>query len=348
MTTHINHELAVFVVPPQIPLSVTLEQLLTVLLEFLAATPLLLKYATSEVGNILHVLLYWTVYWLVVTCASAWASPHHWQFWLLWLPWVMLQFFWFCVWLVRANLWTLRVFWCALGRHTALGWLLEVLAAWVFRLVWVPPPVTRAELVADPSVGFDRLTYARGRAYAAVNQVTHASVTSGGLTTSRLRRRAVWVCRLEGYLGTRPGVIGQLIRGRWLPDLPAAGRPLSANVLLALLDGEAKLLGGGALPCSDLDDSEVYLVVEHKGARRVLVPSLVSKLALYSCFRPRNEDLLVGLRARAREWLTEKGVSDLVSALVLPDAVEVAFSQTAPERLARERLDELGVLPPSS
>jgi len=184
------------------------------------------------------------------------------------------------------------------------------------------------------------LAHARGIVFAQAANVTHASVTAGGVTPSRLRGRSVWTNRLQDYLGGRPGVVGELVRGRWVPDLPADSRPLAANALLGLFQHEAKLLGGGVLPTA-VTEHEVFLVVETRAGRVVIAPALLAKLSLYACFRPRSPELLAGLRTRAREWFSEKGVADLASAFVLPDTVAMAFSETAPEALARERLDVL-------
>lgn len=259
-------------------------------------------------------------------------------FWSIWLPSV--AFIW-----GRRVRWAVRVFlprlafwlWRAFFRRLTLGWLLEVAAAWFLRGSLSPPPVLRAEDVNDPSLNGGVLAQTRGRVFAQVANVAHASVTAGGLTPSRVRGRAVWTNRLQHYLGGRPGVVGDLIRGRWLPDLPSSERPLAVNALLGLADQELKLLGGGVLPTSVLEH-EVFLVVDSSVGRRVVAPALLAKLSLYACFRPRSQDLLAGLRSRAREWFSEKGVADLASAFVLPDTVELAFNETAPEKLARGRL----------
>jgi len=209
-----------------------------------------------------------------------------------------------------------------------------------------PPPVLEAD--DTPSLGLDRgecRAHILGMGYAQEANVTHASVVAGGITPSRLRGRSTWTNRLQAYLGGRPGIVGDLVKRRWTPDLPLSSRPLSVNALLGLLDHEAKLLGGGVLPTADAPDPakrlpvEPFLVVETAKGRLVICPTLLAHLSLYACFRPRTQDLLAGLRSRAREWLRENGIAELASAFVLPDTVAAAFSETAPERLARERLD---------
>lgn len=275
---------------------------------------------------------------LVVLNGVAWYEHSPTYFWMFWLPAVVVSYGSWVLWFVYTAVpWTFGFFWRVVGRRTYLGWLLECAVAFLLRGSLAPPPVSRAEVVPEVSVVGDQLARTRGIAYAQAAGVAHASVTSGGLTPSRVRGRSVWTNRLQAYLGGRPGVIGDLVRGRWVPDLPAAGRPLSVNALLGLADLELKLLGGGVLPTTVLEH-EVFLVVETRDGRRVVAPALLAKLCLYACFRPRTPDLLSGLRARAREWFSEKGVADMASAFVLPDTVELAFAESAPERLARGRL----------
>jgi len=279
---------------------------------------------------------------LLAVVALSGVTSYEWSptfFWVVWLPFVVCLWAWIVRWFAfKALPGVLWAFWRRIFRHFTLGWLLEVMAAWFLRGALAPPPVQRAEVVRDVHVVGGHLAHTRGIAYAQAVGVAHAGVTSGGLTPSRVRGRAVWTNRLQHYLGGRPGVIGDLVRGRWVPDLPASRLPLSANVLLGLADRELKLLGGGVLPTSVMEH-EVFLVVESTAGRMVIAPALLAKLSLYSCFRPRTQDLLAGLRARAREWFSEKGVADLASAFVLPDTVALAFEETAPERLARGRLD---------
>lgn len=271
-------------------------------------------------------------------------EAHPAYFWLVWLPgayysWVVFVR-WFMLTLCPFVFW---LFWVCIGRRLTLGWLLEVAAAWCLRGSRAPPPVLRGEGVADPSMG--QLASGRGIHYSQVANVTHASVAAGGLTPSRCRSRARWVRVLEDYLGGRPGIVGQLVKGRWEPDLPLSSRPLSANSLLALLDCDAKLLGGGVLP-TGYAEHEVFLVVETATGRHTVAPRLFARLAQYACFRPRTQELLAGMRSRANEWFKEKTVAPEAAALVLPSTVELAFSQTAPERLSRERLDDVLVCPP--
>jgi len=275
-----------------------------------------------------------------------WFEFSPWAFYLLWLPYTVAQWVVFVWWAGRVFSGILWLLWVGIFRRLTLGWLLELAAAWFLRGSLAPPPVLEAD--DTPSLGLDRgecRAHILGMGYAQEANVTHASVVAGGITPSRLRGRSTWTNRLQAYLGGRPGIVGDLVKRRWTPDLPLSSRPLSVNALLGLLDHEAKLLGGGVLPTADAPDPakrlpvEPFLVVETAKGRLVICPTLLAHLSLYACFRPRTQDLLAGLRSRAREWLRENGIAELASAFVLPDTVAAAFSETAPERLARERLD---------
>jgi len=285
---------------------------------------------------------------LGITFSGVWwfeFSP--WAFYLIWLPAATSRYVLF-VWgfgrLLREFAYWL---WILVLRRTTLGWLLELSAAWLLRGSLAPPPVLRADEV--PGLATDKgenRAHILGMGFAQEANVAHASVAAGGLTPSRHRGRSVWTNRLQAYLGGRPGVVGDLVNRRWKPDLPEDSRPLAANALLGLLDLEAKLLGGGVLPSTG-DSVEVFLVVETAKGRCVVAPTLLAHLSLYACFRPRSQDLLAGLRSRAREWFAEKEISALAAAFVLPDTVALSFSPTAPEKLASERLDAFEV-PPSA
>jgi len=268
-----------------------------------------------------------------------WFERCPWFFWFVWLPLVVATYVQFLLWAKAVFFRFAVLLWKLVFRRLVLGWLLELAAAWLLRGSLSPPSVLRSEVIVDVSLSGSQLAQARGIAFAQAANVAHASVTAGGLTPTRHRKRAVWTNRLQAYLGGRPGAVGDLIRGRWTPDLPSDQRPASVNALLGLADLDVKLLGGGVLP-TGVYEHEVFIVVDTSLGRLVIAPALLAKLSLYSCFRPRTPDLLSGLRARAREWFSEKGVADLASAFVLPDTVMLAFKETVPERMARERLDE--------
>lgn len=243
----------------------------------------------------------------------------------------------FMLW-IRVVAWFAARFWTLLGRRTVLGWSLELALAWWYRGATAPPAVQPAEVVNDPTVPGLALAHMRGTFYAQAAQVRHASLTAGGFTASRLRRRSRWVGALQEYLGGRPGSVGELINGRWTPDLPSDRRALSANAFLCTFDGEVKLLGGGVVPSDDPAVHEPYLVVQTRTGREVVVPSLLGRLTRYSCFRDRNPALLSGLRSRAQEWCADKRVADCVLPLIIPSACAMAYLVSAPERFALDRI----------
>jgi hypothetical protein len=282
----------------------------------------------------------------VALSGVAWFEFSPWAFYLLWLPSTVARYVVWLWWVGRMLSCAFYYLWkYAIGR-TTLGWLLEVAAAWLMRGSLAPPPTLEADVA--PGLALDRgenQAHILGMGFAAQANVTHASVAAGGLTPSRFRKRSVWTNRLQAYLGGRSGVVGGLINRRWAPDLPSETRPGIANALLGMLDCESKLLGGGVMPTSE-NEHEVFLVVETQKGRLVICPELLASLALYACFRPRTQELLAGLRSRAREWFSKKGIPASVAVFLLPDTVAQAFEETAPERLARERLDVVGD-PPS-
>jgi len=276
----------------------------------------------------------------------AWFEFSPWAFYLLWLPYATAKYVSWLWMFGRVVRFVLFHIWKLVIGRTTLGWLLELSVAWLYRGSLAPPPVLEADVA--PGLGLDRgenQALILGMGFAASANVAHASVTAGGLTPSRFRKRSVWTNRLQAYLGGRPGIVGDLVRRRWTPDLPSSDRPAIANALLGLLDCEAKLLGGGVMPSAE-SAHEVFIVVETPKGRLVVCPELLASLALYACFRPRTQELLAGLRSRAREWFSKKEIPASVAAFVLPDTVACSFSETAPERLARERLDVVEV-PPS-
>jgi hypothetical protein len=242
---------------------------------------------------------------------------------------------------IRGVLWLLCTFWLVAGRRTILGWLLELGLAWLNRSAKAPPAVLRAEDVYVSGVPAP-VGHAEGIQFAQAARLTHASVTAGGLTATRCRRRARWVCSLQTYLGGRPGIVGSLVRRRWTPDLPSSDRPVTVNSVLALLDGDAKLLGGGVIRSSDPARHEPFIVLETDNGREVVIPNLLGRLCRNTFGRERDASLLAQLRSRAVEWCADAKVLPCVVPLVVPGHVALALRETAPERLARESLEADG------
>jgi len=267
-----------------------------------------------------------------------WFEFSPWVFYLFWLPSMVARYFGWIWWFWAWVMWALSKLWEHVIGRTTLGWLLELAAAWLYRGTLAPPPVLQADV--PPRLSLDKgenRSHVLGMGFADEAKVVHASATAGGLTPSRHRKRSVWTNRLQAYLGGRGGTVGRLVTRRWVPDLPSADLPGPANALLGLLDCEAKLLGGGVMPTTG-DEHEVFLVVETMKGRLVICPELLASLTLYACFRPRTQELLAGLRSRAREWFATKGIPASAAVFALPDTVVASFAETAPERLARERL----------
>nr|UUW21110.1 MAG: hypothetical protein [Sanya tombus-like virus 8] len=285
--------------------------------------------------------LYGSIY-LYIWFTEVWINnngPIWWCFVGAWVPVLHIKLV--LLW-VRSCVGLLKWGWPVVANLTAPGWLVEVCIAWILRGTKAPPAVQPAEVVHDPTLSGHVLAHMRGSFYAQAAQVKHASLAAGGITVSRIRRRSRWVGALQDYLGGRPGIVGELVRGRWTPDLPSDRRALSANAFLSTFDGESKLLGGGVLPSDDPDVHEPFLIVQTRSGREVVVPSLLGRLSRYSCFRDRDDALLAGLRSRAQEWCADKKVVDCVLPLIIPSACAMAYLVSAPERLAMESLQASG------
>jgi len=235
-------------------------------------------------------------------------------------------------------------FWRAVLAHTTFGWLLELALAWVLRGSTAPPAVLQAEVVYRSGVPAP-VVHAEGIQFAQAAQVTHASVTAGGLTPTRLRLRARWVCSLQEYLGARPGTIGRLISRRWTPDLPRSDRPVTVNSVLALLDCDAKLLGGGVIQSSDPARHEPFIVLETDHGREVVVPNLLGKLCRGTFGRERDLSLLAQLRSRAVEWCSDAKVLPCLVPLLVPGHVALAMRETTSETSAWASLESAGISP---
>lgn len=246
------------------------------------------------------------------------------------------------MWMWRAFFKLCRLLWMSGVRHTIPGWLLELCLAYVLRGRKALPPVLGVEDVEGTRMAQPGETQWYSRAIAEGNNLAHASVSAGGLTPARTRRRARWVNALESYLGGRPGVVGKLMRGRWEPDLPSSQRTDHANVLLSLLDCESKLLGGGAVSARGNRGDGIYFVIETPQGREVVFPHLLGRLARFSALRCRDSALWTGLRTRAQEWVKSAGIREDIAALILPTHVARAFLHSTTEKLATSLAESHG------
>ncbi|UOK20178.1 hypothetical protein [Diplodia seriata ambiguivirus 1] len=280
--------------------------------------------------------------------ALPFAVPHHFVFGIV-IPWLVAtqcrlwQAFAWRWWRMAAGVWVLFL------RHTHLGWLLELVVAWTFfRGARAPPAVVEQGNVSDPSLPNLAVAHAVGARFAQDNRLRHADLAAGGLQTARLRRRARWVRSLEQYLGSRPGVVGRLVRGRWTPDLPSSDLSPCTSGLLNLLDCEVKLLGGGVVPSTNPAINEPFLVVQTAEGREVIAPNLLGRLTRGTLGRERTDVLMAQLRSRAVEWCKSQDVVEWAQPLLVPPAVARAMVPTAPEVAALSAMRAAGAPVPTT
>ncbi|AAF22957.1 ORF1 [Diaporthe ambigua RNA virus 1] len=232
-----------------------------------------------------------------------------------------------------------------------LPWLAAVLVGVSFSYREVP--FSRADLqgylgLSEPSQDasvlseLDALLKAKSFADAEGVALVAAVGARGGVP--RLRARGKLACRLQALLGGRKGCVGAFFSGRWVPDLPASDRSPALNAILAVQREQVKVLGVGTFPTKSGVGGDYVLVESRSGDRRVILPSLLSRLCLYSSLRERDEKLLVGLRSRAVEWCRLEQVPDWVPLLCLSSSVADAAEISGPEVEARRRLrSSLGI-----
>jgi hypothetical protein len=184
----------------------------------------------------------------------------------------------------------------------------------------------------------------------------------------RLRRRARWVRCVEAVLGTRYGTLGQLVKGKWVPDHIPPGAPREVAWLLGSVTGGVRLLGGGCIAgepsqpqrlstCGtcrlkvDADcscpvpdrlvpgEEQLYLVVEIRGEISVVFPALLAKLRLYALCRERNSQLLGALRTRAVEWCKSVSLDPVSSDLAVTGAVGLAMQRSTLEAITQSQVE---------
>jgi len=139
--------------------------------------------------------------------------------------------------------------------------------------------------------------------------------------SSRIRRRALWVRRLQAHFGGRMEFVGNLLAGRWCDDLLSDQDHPQALLLKSWLAGGVTIVGGGRLRTSRASLPLVFFVANGPhGDQRVIYPEVVGRLQAYSWMRPRTQELLVALRSRARDWCNDQGLP----AYLWPDAISGA------------------------
>jgi len=160
---------------------------------------------------------------------------------------------------------------------------------------------------------------------------------------ARPRRRAIWVRRLEAFLGLELGCVGRFLRGRWEPDLISQeGNSVAASLLERFPYG-AKILGGGSVRAGvdkpGAPQSVGYLVFElPDGSREVLFPELHNQLSTYSLFRKRDAILVSALRSRAEAWCKDVGLTKSDTWTAVSSSVHLVWQVSRRERYASEAL----------
>lgn len=181
-------------------------------------------------------------------------------------------------------------------------------------------------------------------------QVVHAGgriAPSAAVSIMRLRRRARWVRALESALGGRNGVVGQMIRGRWTPDLPSPHHPDVQNYLLASIEDGAKLLGGGVeeVGVERHESDGVYFVIETLAGVEIVFPNLLAKLRQYALYRERDDAVLGSLRTRAVDWCRGVKLMPHVADLAVASAVSLAMVPSTHERSTLSRVQSAKRIP---
>jgi len=165
-----------------------------------------------------------------------------------------------------------------------------------------------------------------------------------GYGCARVRRRALWVRKLQGLLGGPVGVVGDLLRGRWTPGPTATQGPLVSSVS-SLLAGGARVVGGGLLSVSgSTEPGKLFLrVVTPHGVQRTVCPDLLGKLAAYAWMRPRDGVLLEALRSRARDWCKLKELPEFVVPWVVSGTVTSVMLGTVLDEASAYEMESAGL-----
>jgi len=163
---------------------------------------------------------------------------------------------------------------------------------------------------------------------------------------TRPRRRALWVRRLEMYLGGELGCVGRFLRGQWKPTRPAFGDDVALNLLLVHFRHGAKCLGGGTVQTlgdEEVNKAQTYVVIElADGSRHVVFLDLFFTLASYAFLRERSAVLVSSLKTRALEWCKKVGLSKVHTWIAVSNAVHLAWQISPRERYAAEAISLRG------
>lgn len=164
---------------------------------------------------------------------------------------------------------------------------------------------------------------------------------------TRLRRRSRWVRGLQALLGGEVGVVANLVRRRWTPDLPAPGKSPLVNFMAALSEDGVQILGGGSVPAWSDDGvitREAYLTVRLiDGHVATVYPSLLAKLVTLAAFRKRDQSTAALLRMRALEWARATGLSWADFAAGMVDTVCLGLKVPANEQSSVDWMTKQGL-----
>jgi hypothetical protein len=223
--------------------------------------------------------------------------------------------------LVVSNILLLPVLWLPFGERV-LSWLIGSEAGW------------------DSLDSIPNITPAFVAQRGEFRGVVAGKSVTGHLAEGRPRLRARWTRALQEELGGRFGVVGEVMRGRWVPDLPSYERSDVANYLLSSVEDGARILGGGFEEVADDFGADgVYFIVETSGSRELVFPALLGAIRQYALFRKRDSSLLLGLRSRASEWCKARGFRPWVADMAVCSAAVLAMSPSAHEVLSRPRVE---------
>jgi hypothetical protein len=152
---------------------------------------------------------------------------------------------------------------------------------------------------------------------------------------------------MEAALGPVPVTVGELIRGRWLPDLPSSEFSAGLNLVLAQRADGVRIHGGGSVLGREKDDGTgrrekvPYFVCELRdGSLETVFPDLLSSLSAYAFMRKRDATLLLALRSRAVEWSKRAGIDQPSSLVAVSFTTRWAWSISDAELRARAEMVE--------
>lgn len=157
----------------------------------------------------------------------------------------------------------------------------------------------------------------------------------------RLRKRSRWVGALQYSLGLEGHVLGQVLKGRWTPDLPRINSR-DTGFLAAFMAGGARILGAGSVRLAPREGEGdkgpsrpvTFVELDLGGGRQLVCPELIAHLSNQACFRKRDSALVSSMRVRAMEWAKSRSVDLRDTALLLPGSVAVACLPSTPEQAA--------------